>query len=255
MRVTLAICLISATFVVAQENRLTFEVASIRPTKPDGSGPSIIPMSAGQGYEAESAPVRLMISVMYRIPIANVRGGPSWLDSELWNVEAKADHAYGLDDLHKMFRHLLEDEFKLKFHKETKEGQVYALVVDKSGSKMKTNENPPDFETPIDGHLGGVAAGKRVSMEYLCYWLQQRLTNDGGRPVINKPGLTGYYDFKLTYMPELPPGFDKANMPPEMLDRPSLFDALRGQLGLKLEAQKGPVDYYVIDHVERPSGN
>jgi uncharacterized protein (TIGR03435 family) len=73
--------------------------------------------------------------------------------------------------------------------------------------------------------------------------------------VIDKTGLTGYYDFTLNYMPEVPAGFDKSNFPPEMLARPSIFDALRDQLGLKLEAQKGPVTYYVIDHVEKPSPN
>jgi uncharacterized protein (TIGR03435 family) len=75
------------------------------------------------------------------------------------------------------------------------------------------------------------------------------------RQVIDKTGLTGNYDFALSFTPELPPGFDKANLPPEFLDRPSIFDALREQLGLRLEAQKGSVEYYVIDHVEKPAAN
>jgi uncharacterized protein (TIGR03435 family) len=91
-------------------------------------------------------------------------------------------------------------------------------------------------------------------MEYLCYWLGQVLRGED-RQVIDGTGLTGYYDFTLAFMPELPPGFDKANLPQEFLDRPSTFDALKAQLGLKLEAQKGPVEYYVIDHVEKPEEN
>ena len=91
-------------------------------------------------------------------------------------------------------------------------------------------------------------------MEYLCYRLEQILRNDD-RPVVDKTGLTGYYDFTLTFLPDLPPGFEKANLPPEFLDRPNIFDALREQLGLKLEPQKGPVTYFVIDSVEKPQRN
>jgi len=237
-----------------QPKRLTFEVASIKPAKRDEGGSSVMPKPAGQGYDVECAPVRLMISAVYRIPPAQITGGPNWLDTDVWNIEAKADHAYSLEDLHKMFQNLLADEFKLKFHKESKEGPLYALMVNKSGSKMKVNEGPPDFEVLIDGHRGGIAVGRRVPMEYLCYWLKARLWNDD-RPVIDKTGLTGYYDFTLTYLPELPPDFDKSNLPLEMLARPSIFDALRDQLGLKLEPQKGPVEYFVIDHVEKPEAN
>jgi uncharacterized protein (TIGR03435 family) len=236
--------------------RLTFEVASIKPFKPSGGrgGGGIKPKSAGQGYDAIGVPVRLMISLMYRMPMQHITGGPSWLDTDLWTVDAKADRAYKTDDLHTMFQNLLADEFKLKFHKDVKEGPVYALMVEKSGSKMKVNDSPQDYEIPIQGGPGGVTVGKRVPMEYLCYVLGQRLRNDD-RPVIDKTGLTGNYDFTLTFLPDLPPGFDKANLPPELLDRPNLFDALRQQLGLKLQPEKGPVTYYVIDSVEKPEGN
>lgn len=237
--------------------RLTFEVASIKPFKPGDPGRGIKPMSAGQGYIAEGASVRLMISLMYRMPIAKVTGGPAWLDSDRWNVEAKADKSYNTDDLHTMFQNLLADEFKLKFHKEVKEGPVYALMVDKGGTKMKVNGSPQDYEIPIMGGRGRGAplVGKRVPMEYLCYWLGSNALGPESRPVIDKTGLTGNYDFTLAFLPELPPGFDRANLPQELLDRPNLFDALRQQLGLRLEPQKGPVTYYVIDSVEKPAEN
>ena len=255
MRIILTVCLMFATVISAQEKRLTFEVASIKPVKPGGRGGGIKPKPAGQGYDAVGASVRLMISLMYSMPVQHVTGGPGWLDSDLWDVEAKADKSYSLDDLHTMYQNLLADEFKLKFHKEIKEGPVYALMVDKSGPKMKVNESPQDFEIPIVGGRGGVFNGKRVPMEYLCYLLGQILRNDD-RQVIDKTGLKGNYDFTLSFMPDLPPGFfEKANLPPEFLDRPTIFDALRAQLGLKLEAQKGPVEYYVIDHVEKPEAN
>jgi uncharacterized protein (TIGR03435 family) len=254
MRILLIGSLMIATLASAQEKRLTFEVASIKPVKPGGRGGGIKPKPAGQGYDAVGATVRLMISLMYRMPIQHVTGGPGWLDSDLWDVEAKADKSYSIDDLHTMFQNLLADEFKLKFHKQIKEGPVYALTVDKSGPKMKVNDSPQDYEIPIGGGRSGIINGKRVPMEYLCYWLGQVLRNDD-RQVIDKTGLKGNYDFTLAFMPDLPPGFDRANLPPEFLERPSIFDALRAQLGLKLEAQKGPVEYYVIDHVEKPPEN
>ncbi len=239
----------------AQEKRLTFEVASIKPTKPGGRGGGIKALPGGQEYRAEGVPVKLIISLMYKVPMRQISGGPGWIDTDGWDIEAKADHSYNLDDLHTMFQNLLADDFKLKFHKETKEGPVYVLAVDKSGSKMKVNDSPQDFEIPIGGGRGGVINGKRVPMQYFAWWLGQQVLQRDARPVIDRTGLTGNYDFTLAFLPELPPGFNKENLPPEMLERPPIFDALKQQLGLKLEAQKGPVEYYVIDHVEKPEAN
>ena len=237
-----------------QPKRLTFEVASIKPVKPGAEfGGTIKPKPAGQGYNVEGAPVKLMINLMYKVPMKQITGGPGWLDTDLWDIEAKADHSYNLDDLHTMFQNLLADEFKLKFHKEIREGPVYALMVDKAGSKMKINESPQDYEIPIGGGKDGVLIGKRVPMQYLCYFLTRALQDE--RPVIDKTGLDKNYDFTLSFAPELPPNFPKDNLPPGFLDRPSIFIALKEQLGLKLEPQKGPVEYYVIDHVEKPEAN
>lgn len=254
MRILATIALVFAALAPAQDKRLTFEVASIKPVKPGGRGGGIKPMSAGQGYIAEGVPVKLIINLMYKVPMKQITGGPSWLDTDLWDIQAKADRSYNIDDLHTMFQNLLADEFKLKFHKETREGPVYALMVDKGGSKMKVNESAQDYEIPIMGGPGGVLTGKRVPMEYLCYFLVQALRDDA-RPVIDKTGFTGNFDFTLSFAPELPANFPKENLPAGFLDRPNLFDALRQQLGLKLEPQKGPVEYYVIDHVEKPAGN
>jgi uncharacterized protein (TIGR03435 family) len=92
-------------------------------------------------------------------------------------------------------------------------------------------------------------------MQYLCFFLSQTPGMD--RPVIDRTGLgEKNFDFDLHYTPELPPGVTKEQLPAGIdLDGPTLFVALREQLGLKLEAQKGPVEVYVIDHAERPSGN
>jgi uncharacterized protein (TIGR03435 family) len=234
--------------------RLTFEVATIRPSQPGLTGGGIKPLPGGDGYIAQNVPVRLMISLMYQVPMRQIVGGPEWLDSDHYDIEAKADHSYGKDDLHEMFRSLLADRFNLKFHNETKEGPVYALAVDKPGTKMKVNDSAQDFKIPITFGRDNSFIGTRVPMQYLSWWLGQQLHEDK-RPVIDKTGLDGNYDFTLAFAPELPPNIPRESLPPEVQNLPSIFDALKEQLGLKLEPQKGPIEYYIIDHVERPSPN
>jgi len=249
MRIILGLML--AALVHGQEKRLTFEVASIKPMKPGGRAGGIRVMPGGQEFVSQGMSLRFIISFMYYVPLRQVTGGPEWLDSEVWDIAAKADHPRELDELREMFRNMLADEFQLKLEKDVKEGPVYALSVDKSGLKMKVDDQPWDFDFLIKQGPGGVTIGKRVPIQRLCFQLQMILEADG-RPVIDKTGLTGYYDFTLSFLPEKWE-VDRDKLRPEMRDRPSIFDAVRQQLGLKLEAQKGPVEYYVIDHVEKPS--
>jgi uncharacterized protein (TIGR03435 family) len=235
--------------------RLTFEVASVKAAKPGGRGGAMKVMPGGQEFVAQNFPLKLMIARMLWVPTRQISGGPEWMDSEIWDIQAKADRpGYDREQMMEMLGNMLEDEFKLKLRKDVKEGPVYALTVDKSGLKMKVNKSPEDFEIPIQGGPAGVTVGKRVSMQRLCFQLGQFVQREE-RPVIDKTGLTGYYDFTLSFLPDLPPGVNKDNLPLEMLNRPSLFEAVKSQLGLKLEAQKGPVEYYVIEHAEKPAAN
>jgi uncharacterized protein (TIGR03435 family) len=240
--------------LAASQERLTFEVSSIKPTPADARSGGIKALPGGQTYQARGVPVKLIFSLMYKVPMRQISGGPSWLDSDRWDIDAKAAHPYNLDDLHTMFQNLLADEFQIKFHKEVKEGPVYALTIDKSGSKMKLNESPQDFEIPIQGNPSGEIIGKRVPMNYFSWWLGQVLQRDS-RPVLDRTGLDKFYDFKLSFAPELPPGVDTSNLPAGMMDRPTIFVALKEQLGLRLDAQRGPVEYYVIDSAVKPAAN
>jgi uncharacterized protein (TIGR03435 family) len=234
--------------------RLSFDVASIKRAKPGTPGGGIKAMPGGMEYVAQDAPVKLMIALMYKIPIRQITGGPDWLNSDFYEIDAKTEQPHNLDDLHEMFRNLLVDEFKLKFHMETKEGNVYALSVDKSGLKMKVNDKEQDFDIPITGDPVRGFTGKRVNLQYLCWWLGQAVQRDE-RPVVDMTGLTGNYDFNLLFRPELPPNFPTENIPPGLLDHPTIYDALKQQLGLRLDPQKGPVPYMVIDSIERPAAN
>jgi uncharacterized protein (TIGR03435 family) len=233
--------------------RLEFEVASVKLTSPGSrEGAGIKAMPGGQRYVATNVPVRLIFRLMYKLTEGQVSRGPAWFNTERYDIDARADHPYNLDDLHVMFQNLLADRFKVQFHKETKELPAYALMVDKSGSKMKLNETPQDFQIPMNFTGPGKATGTRVPMNYFCWSLSGFLD----RPVIDRTGLDKYYDFQLHFTPELPPGVTKDQLPPGTdLDGPTMFTALKEQLGLKLEALKGPVDIYVIDHAEKPAEN
>jgi uncharacterized protein (TIGR03435 family) len=257
LRLALCIGMLSVSLGHGQEKavRLTFEVAAIKPTPPDARYGGIKPMPGGDGYLVQNMAVKTMISLMYKVPGRQIKGGPDWLDSSHWDIEAKADHFYNIDDLHTMFQNLLADRFNLKFHIETKEGPVYALMVDKSGSKMKINDSAQDFKIPLMPGPDNSFVGKRVPMKYFCWFLSNQVTAEK-RAVIDRTGLGDKnFDFTLSFAPELPPDVAKEDLPPGLLDRPSLFDALKEQLGLKLQPEKGPVEYYVIDHLEKPSEN
>ena len=234
--------------------RLTFDVASIRPTKPGTQGGMIKAIPGGHGYTAQNVPVKLMISLMYKVPMRQIEGGPEWLNTEPFDIEARADGVYSLDDLQSMYKSLLADRFNLKFHTESREGNVYALTVDPAGLKMKVNESPQNFNIPLIPRDRTTFVGTRVPMTYLSWWLGQQVQRDA-RPVINKSGLTGNYDFVLSFLPPLPPDVSRDDLPADLRDKPSIFDAVRDQLGLRLDAQKGPVEHFVIDHVEKPSEN
>jgi uncharacterized protein (TIGR03435 family) len=231
---------------------LTFDIVSIRPSNENSVNGGIKPLPNGNGYTARNFPVKLMISLMYRIPMRQIKGGPEWLNTERFDVDAKADRTYGVEELHTMYKNMLADRLSLKFHMESKPGNIYSLTVDPTGLKMKPNTTPDDFKIPVNFTPAGFQ-GIRVSMPYLCWFLGQQLQDDA-RPVVDQTGLNGNFDFMLSFKPVNPPvAKDDTGAPPD--DRPSIYEALRQQLGLHLQPTKGPVDYFVIDSVQKPSAN
>ena len=227
--------------------RLTYEVASVRASDPARERGSVQPLPNGVGYTVDGLPLRSMLSVMYRIPLRQISGGPEWVNTENFDVYGRTDRTYSIDDLHLMFENLLADRFNLKLHIEKVPGPVYVLRVAKSGLKMTAVPEGTDRHSPIWGNEEGVTAD-RVPLNYFCYWLGQNLQSDG-RPVVDATGLTGTYNFTLRFRPQEAPSADEGE------DLPSIFQALRDQLGLELTPEKGTVSRLVIDHVERPSAN
>src|SRR5215470_3782200 len=155
--------------------RLEFEVASVKPSKPGATGGGIKPMPGGQAYVAQNAPVNLMIKLMFHLNDRQISGGPGWIETELYDVEAKADGPHTIDELHVMFQNLLIDRFKLQFHKETRTLPAYELVVDKSGSKLTENHSPEHFDIPVTPTGFGKLQATHCSMSYFSWLLSQRL--------------------------------------------------------------------------------
>ena len=129
-RTMLGLGLMFAAGASGQGTRPTFEAVSIKPTAPGGRGGGIRAMPGGQEFVTEGVSLRFMTAFMFWVPLRQVTGGPAWLDTELWDIKAKADSPHDLEDLREMFRNLLADEFRLKLRKDVKEGAVYALSVE-----------------------------------------------------------------------------------------------------------------------------
>ncbi|HUB78062.1 MAG TPA: TIGR03435 family protein [Bryobacteraceae bacterium] len=230
--------------------RLTFEVASIKPAQPGGQGGGIRAMPGGQTYLAQGATLRLMIMLMYKMADGQVVGGPSWMNSELWDVDAKAERPSSLDQLHEMYQNMLVDRFQLKFHMDTREERAYVMTVDKGGTKMKKNLSPEPFDFPLKPGGRGQLVAQHLDMKYLCWFLGQQLQS----PLVNQTGLDGFYDFTLELPPPDPNRLEGGGRggPPDPSD---LFAAIGDQLGLKIDSRQAPVPVMVIDSVQKPSGN
>jgi uncharacterized protein (TIGR03435 family) len=238
-----------------------FTVASIQPNKSSDDRFMLRPMPGG-GLSATGVTLKMLMGFAYGVFAYQISGGPAWIGTERWDIEAKTDGVQGqlpLAQTSALLRALIEDRFQLKFRRERKEMPVYALVVTKNGPKLKPNPDDPAKAKPSAMFGRGSGTFTNSSMAVLAARLSQQL----GRPVIDGTDLKGGYDFTLEWTPApgegsaesigLPPRADPPS--PGESNGPSIFTALQDQLGLKLEPQKGPVDMIIIDHVERASQN
>ncbi len=289
MKITVvaALALASASLFMAapQARPLAFEVASI---KPNASGDNRVMMqrAAGGRVNASGFSLKMLMRNAFRIQDFQIIGGPAWIASDRWDIQAKSEENATPAQVDEMLQTLLADRFGLKYHKETRELSTYALVVGKNGPKLEpAKADAPEAPTVVPfgrgqglGERGQVAVGRGqvvvggsggqmqiagggMSMAQFA----QLLGNNLGRTVIDKTGLTGLYDIKLTWTPEpgqglMPPGApvpgsgDRGASSPDG-PLPSIFTAIQEQLGLKIDSTKGPIEVLVIDRVEKPTGN
>jgi uncharacterized protein (TIGR03435 family) len=188
-------------------------------------------------------------------------GGPDWIDSDHYDIEARAEGNPTRDQMMNMVQSLLEERFKLKVHSETREVPVYVMTVAKGGPKLtaftegscitRDPNNPPPPLAPGQPRRDGcgnnqISGGRWIASKVDIGSVTGAISIIVQRKVIDKTGLTGLFNVRM----ELPPN------PLNATDTsPSIFTLLEEQLGLKLESSKGPADVLVIDHIERPTEN
>jgi uncharacterized protein (TIGR03435 family) len=225
--------------------------------------------------------LKSLILAAYRIPASRLSGGPSWIEFEGFDIEAKSPSGMfpprqlvreEANKLDRMLQSLLADRFRLKLRREPREVPIYLLVVAKGGAKL---QQPPkerdclapatDFASSCHSLGGGPWAGLKAQsadMDDLADVLSNRSFAD--RPVFNRTGLKGVFDFFLKWTPD-------SLQSPEAQQRaaasnrgdntevdpngPNLNAAIREQLGLRLDPQKGKVDFFVIESAEKPTEN
>ena len=270
--------------------RPRFDVVSIKPCKPGvtngvpvfGGDSSPGRLSIGCGILADTDNIGL-IQVAYNryasgqltswkmIPI---EGGPDWIHSERFEIDAKSDgHPSILMMQGPMMQTILEDRFKLKIHRETRQGPVYELALGKGSPKLKPLQDGSCTPVVIGRPLPLVPDGQHRCRNMVSP--RGKVDIEGGtlsmfadllgmvldRPVIDKTGITSYFEIHLVFSPDdsaaprpatAEPGASAAVRAP---DAPGIFQAIQEQLGLRLVPAKGPVDVLVIDHIERPSEN
>ncbi len=225
----------------------SFEVASIRPTAPDESRTQL---SIGAGrFTAEGVTVKTLIEQAWSVAEFQIVAAPGWLGSERFDINAKAEgiNETNIEQMIPMLRGLLTDRFHLRFHREPREMQAFALTVSKAGPKL-TPAAPPVDGKPGQGlrRLGrGVLQAQNVTTSTLAEMLSRQLE----RTVSDKTGLNGTFDVDLKWTP------DSGESPGAEGPGPSIYAALQEQLGLRLESVNTTVEMLVIDSVEKPSEN
>ena len=273
-RQTLLALVLSAA-ITAPLHSQSFEVASI---KPNNTGlPQVMFRVNGGQFTVVGATTRMLIQQAYRVRDFQLSGGPGWISSDRFDIQAKPENIadFTPERMPLMLQSLLKERFQLKTHTETKELPIYELVLAKDGSKLKSVPEPPRFAPgdpppppPAPGgpmppgmfrNGRGQMQGSGVPIDNFI----QTLSSTLGRTVVNKTGLTGWVDIDLKWTPDPGetgpfgpvPGIAPPPAPPADPSGPSIFTAIQEQHGLKLESAKGPVEVLVIDSIEKPSDN
>ena len=281
IRLLLLTCCLSAVMFAQPPASPAFDVATVK-VNASGPGPSfgLMVLPGGRVF-AQNLPLRELIRAAYGLEDSQLEGGPGWIRTTRFDVEARAGGEVTVDTARAMARRLLADRFRLAAHTETRQLPTYELVVaraDRSlGRSLRASGKacapvtlpaglPPPPPPPAGGGMplapggfpcpSGLLPGhlslRNVSMTAFASVLWRRLLQ---RPVIDRTTLSGEFDIDLTYLPELEtfngrPASENPALPAQILGAPSIFTALQEQLGLKLESARGPVDVLVLDSVE-----
>ena len=236
-----------------------FEVASVKPNLSVGQGVMGVEFLPGGRVSATRAPLALLIAAAYNVPVSDIDKGLSLLGAGRFDVDARAGASALPPDaserarnrqLQTMLQSLLTQRFKLTMHTEAKETPLYALVIAKNGPRLKPS--PPGRECPAEpcGSVGGGPTSGLQGRDSEMSALADTLSLFLDRKVLDRTGLQGRFDIDV---PAWTGRDASSGRPAPDPSDPSIFTVLEEQLGLKLEATRGPRDIYVVDHVEAPT--
>ncbi len=241
---------------MAKDADPAFEVATIKPTKPDEQGKYLT--IQGTDFKTANFSLADLIAFAYGVHTKQIVGAPAWVDSAKWDISGKPDTPGTPDEkqLKTMLKKLLVERFQLKFHDEKKVLSVYALESGKAAPKLtKADADAGSLPGLFFTGLGKLNV-RNATMQNFCGLMQEAVLD---RPVVDQTKLEGRWDFTLNWTPDesqfggmgmkVPPPSDKADAPPP------LFTAIQEQLGLKLEPTKAEVGVLAVDKVEQPSDN
>lgn len=249
-----------------------FEVASIKPTAPGTRGASFGARPGGR-WTMSNRSIGTLIRAAYPTQVRDLFGAPGWVTTDPFDVDARAGEHTTADQIPLMLRALLAERLNLQAHFETRELPVYALTIARKDGRLGAGLVPSTLD--CEAVNAARQAGKTPDLKSgsggpPCAWaveysangllvrfsglsisrLTESLGQPDGRPIIDRTGLKGTWEFTLRYADPATPPADRTPA-----DAPSLFTALQEQLGLELVPDRAPLQVLVIDHIERPSTN
>jgi uncharacterized protein (TIGR03435 family) len=238
-----------------------FEVATIKPTARDWHGGAYFTMQGGHRFVVQNYTLKSLVGAAWELPARLISGGPTWINDEHYDIVAETSGSVrpNVDEQMSMLRNLLIDRFQLKYHRPENEIPIYTLTVAINGSKMKKSEGEPPEGRPalvfrLFPERRALLPVRDATMAEFASVLQHGPVD---RPVVDKTALSGRYDFDLDWAPNEDEFSGMMSTRPPLADdsaKPDLFAAVQ-QLGLRLQATRGPVETFVIDNATRPSDN
>lgn len=236
----------------------SFEVVTIKPNDSGDTSMQELTLK-GRNFTTVNSSLADLMMFAYSVQMKQIVGAPDWIEKDRYDIVATPDHEGrpSPDQVRVMIRKLLADRFQLKFHQDKKELSAFVLTVGKDGAKLRTGQQNGTL------HGIGMQPAKTGSLLFVnnapisafTNFLQSMVVD---RPVLDATGLTGRYDFTVTFTPD-DSQFDGHPPFPSPADgvepAPNLFEAIQQELGLKLTPQKAQVDVLAVDHVEKPSAN
>lgn len=241
---------------MAPDAHPSFEVATIKPTKPGERRTYFI--WRGTDLQVVNFSLESLVEHAYDVQSKQIVGAPDWMSTDKFDIDAKPDTpgTPSVDQIKEMLQKLLADRFALKFHRDQREMGAYVLTVGKDGPKLTKSTDTGGLPGLFFGPIGTLHV-RNAKIEDFTGLMQSAVLD---RPVVDRTELKGRWDFTLKWTPDEsqfagmgvkipPPAADDPN------PAPPLFTAIQEQLGLKLEAQKTQVPVLVIDHIDHPSPN